>query len=195
MEACSRLILHSKGMPWGFTVDMARQCWDEARHAQAFTDRLLDLGGRVGMYAHSHTLWEMTADQPIAVQLAIHQRIGEWVGVDGALWNADRFRSLGDHATADLMDFVARDEMTHVAFGNRWIRWMHHVDSDVDVVMTQALLRRAAFGKSVGGPLMFPFNRWACERAGFTSVEVTALEQAALERGTRFAKIQGQVHE
>ncbi len=194
MEACGRLILQSGRMPWAFTVDMARQCWDEARHAQAFMDRLQNIGGRVGMFAHSHTLWDMTADQPLAVQLAIHQRIGEWVGVDGALWNADRFRSLADHATADLLEFVARDEITHVAIGNRWIRWLHSDDAEIDVVVRQALHRRAAFGKSVGGPPVFPFNRWACERAGFTSDEVNALEQAALAEGTRFAKIHGQNH-
>ncbi|MCA3218510.1 MAG: DUF455 family protein [Burkholderiales bacterium] len=190
MESCCRLLLECDMLPWAFAADMARQCWDEARHAQAFMQRLQQLGGEVGCHAHTHQLWEMTADLPPAVRLAVHQRIGEWVGVDGALWNAERFRRLGDEATADALDFIARDEITHVAFGNRWIRWLHPSDAEVEAVAAEALKRRRAFGKPVDGPAVFPFNRWACERAGFTADEVQALEREALARGSRFERFE-----
>ncbi len=184
MESCCRLILHFPEMPWAFTAETARQCWDEARHAHSFMKRLEELGGVVGEFSYTHSLWEMTADQPLAVRLAIHQRIGEWIGVDGALWNADRLRALGDTATADLLDFIARDEITHVALGNRWIRWVCSSDEQVDAVNAIAANRRRAFGKRVDGRPLFPFNRWACERAGFTAAEVQALEDRFVAEGS-----------
>lgn len=186
MEVCARMILEHREMPWEFVTDMARQVWDEARHAASFAQRLSELGGQVGDYAHTHSLWDMTSQQPLAVQLAIHQRTGEWAGVCGALWNAERFHRQEDHVTGDMMEFVARDEINHVGYGNKWVRHLCPDPAGVDQVVSAALARRAAFGRTSDGQPVFPFFPWACTRAGFTDEEREAMNQHAARLGTRF---------
>lgn len=187
IEACARLILDHPDMPWEFVLDMARQCWDEARHAELFRAHLLELGGRLGRYRIAHTLWDLAGGQPLEVRLALHQRIGEWVGVDGALYHARLFAAAGAGDLARAFEFVALDEITHVAFGNKWLRAVAGSDEAVQRAHARAEERRCEAGKSVDGPLPFPFNRWACERAGFTPAEVARLEERFLRHGSLLA--------
>lgn len=187
IEACGRLILESPDLPWEFVTDFARQCWDEARHAEAFRRAFLQLGGTLGEYRVAHSLWQMASGEPLAIKLAIHQRIGEWTGVDGALFHAERLERLGAGDLATLFEFVARDEITHVAFGNKWISYALGGRTDaIDDAIAEAEARRASFGKPSQGPLVFPLNLWACERAGFSESDIRRLEQ-------RFDKF-GSVH-
>jgi uncharacterized ferritin-like protein (DUF455 family) len=189
IEACSRLIVEFPAMPWQFVVDMARQCWDEARHAEAFRTRLLQLGGRMGTYAMSYALWDMAAGEPVDVSLAVQQRVGEWIGVDGAIWQAQHLRFGGDEITSDLFEFVALDEITHVSYGNKWLRSVAGSESRVKVVHDLALDKRSACGKSVDGPLTFPYNDWACERGGFTETERDELRGRFLKFGSQFPNL------
>lgn len=189
IEACSRLIVEFPAMPWQFVVDMARQCWDEARHAEAFRTRLLQLGGRLGTYAMSYALWEMAAGEPVDVSLAVQQRVGEWIGVDGAIWQAQQLRFGGDEITSELFEFVALDEITHVAYGNKWLRSVAGSEARVKIVHDLALNKRSACGKSVDGPLTFPYNDWACERGGFTASERDELRGRFLKFGSQFQSL------
>jgi uncharacterized ferritin-like protein (DUF455 family) len=187
IESCGRLIIEFPAMPWEFVVDMARQCWDEARHAEAFRTRLVQLGGRLGTYLTSHTLWEMASGEPIEVRLAVQQRVGEWIGVDGAIWQAQQLRFGGDEITSELFEFVALDEITHVAFGNKWIRYLAAGnESKVKLAHDLAIQKRLEYGKSVAGPLTFPYNDWACERGGFTESERDELRSRFIEFGSDF---------
>jgi uncharacterized ferritin-like protein (DUF455 family) len=196
IEACSRLIVEFPAMPWQFVVDMARQCWDEARHAEAFRARLLELGGRLGAYAMSYALWEMASGEPVDVSLAVQQRVGEWIGVDGAIWQAQQLRFGGDETTSELFEFVALDEITHVAYGNKWLRSVAESETRVKVVHALALDKRSACGKSVDGPLTFPYNDWACERGGFTESERDELRGRFMKFGSQFHNLdETQEHE
>ncbi len=186
IESCSRLIIEFPAMPWEFVVDMARQCWDEARHAEAFRTRLLQLGGRLGTYVTSHTLWEMAAGEPIEIRLAVQQRVGEWIGVDGAIWQAQRLRFGGDEVTSELFEFVALDEITHVSFGNKWLRFLAGSEEKVKQAHDLAIKKRFEYGKSVEGPLIFPYNDWACERSGFTASEREELRSRFERFGSQF---------
>ena len=40
IEICARAIVEGGNLPWEFTIDMARQSWDEARHSQPFASAL-----------------------------------------------------------------------------------------------------------------------------------------------------------
>ncbi|PJG51258.1 hypothetical protein CVM73_32090 [Bradyrhizobium forestalis] len=192
IEACSRMIVEFPAMPWQFVIDMARQCWDEARHAEAFRTRLLELGGHLGAYAVSYALWEMGAGEPVDVSLAVQQRVGEWIGVDGAIWQAQQLRFGGDEATSLLFDYVTLDEITHVAFGNKWLRAIAGSEARVKQVHDLALDKRSACGKSVNGPLTFPYNDWACERGGYTEAERDELRARFLKYGSQFKSLETQ---
>jgi uncharacterized ferritin-like protein (DUF455 family) len=186
IEACARLILDFREMPWQFVLDMSRQAWDESRHAEAFRRQILEMGGKLGAFGISHALWDMATDQSLEVRLGLHQRIGEWIGVDGAFWHAKKFAESHKENLASLFDFVARDEITHVAFGNKWINFLvGSTASAVEEVHKLALARRADFGKHEDGPLIFPLNEEACQRAGFTQPKLGELVEQYRKHGSR----------
>jgi uncharacterized ferritin-like protein (DUF455 family) len=180
IEHCARLILEGGDMPWEFVLDMARQSWDEARHARACYDRLLELGGHVGQYPADTCLWNLSTHQPLANRLAIHQRVGEQLGVDGAIWAAEYYAAARDTTSAALLAFISRDEICHVRFGNKWIRWLLRDEQAVANLDLEARAARQAYTRSEREHGIFPFQRWAHERAGFTATEVDDLERKAL---------------
>lgn len=185
IEVCCRFILENPVLGWDFTLDMARQSWDESRHAAAFHRRIIELGGRVGDRQTNMALWTMTHPQSLVVALTAHQMIGEWIGVDGALWFADYFRERGDAKTASLFEFVARDECTHVAFGIKWIDRLLPDQADKDQVVAEAEALRNSHGKATVGPLTFPFNRWACEASGYSAAAADRLEARYRSYGSK----------
>lgn len=176
IEICCRLALENQNMPWDFITDMARQSWDECRHARSFEGRIEALGGRMGQRPTRYLHWDITLGQPLGVVLCSHQMIGEWTGIDGALWFASLFRARGDVDTADVFDFVARDECTHSAYGAKWLRYLAPDQAERARMMEEAREVRARFGKPVEGPLAFPFNRWACEIANYDLAEIERLQ-------------------
>jgi uncharacterized ferritin-like protein (DUF455 family) len=179
IEVCGRMIADFPEMPWEFVLDMSRQCWDEARHARLCYDRLRQLGGSIGQLAVDTQLWDLSADQPLDIQLAVQQRLGEWLGVDGAVQAVDALRQHGDLVTAQMFEYVAADEIGHVGYGNKWIRYLAgNDDQRVWEIHARAVERRASFGKAVNGPVLLPLNRRACERAGFTVEEIQRLRQS-----------------
>lgn len=186
IEHCARLITEFRDMPWDFVVDMARQASDEARHACAFRTRMEELGGYVGMYPIDHSLERMKQGQPLEVRLAIHQRLGERIGVDAAIWMAGAARKHGDEVTAALFEFICHDEIAHVAGGNRWIEWLEPSVSDRKKVYERAW--RARLNGDLPdeeSPMIFPFQRWATEAAGYSAEDVESMAR----RYERFGSI------
>jgi uncharacterized ferritin-like protein (DUF455 family) len=176
IEHCAALIFDDgPRMPWRFTEDMARQCWDEARHAEACLTRLSELGHNLGDFPIELMLWKMTNGQPLPLRLAIHQRIGEWLGLDAALWWSDRLEREGDTITADMLRFVAQDEHLHVAFGNRWIRTLLSGDKAVEDVHRQAEAIRLKHGAGINIDAPFPIHVDICSEVGFSAREVDCL--------------------
>lgn len=184
IEICALFVLKSPAMPTRFLVDMSRQAWDEARHAKAFLDRFLELGGELGERPTNFSNWDIVADCPLALGLTCHQAIGEWIGIDGALWLGEFFRRVGDEKTARIFDYVAQDELTHVRFGTKWIEALLPEVGDRKAFHAQALERRRDHGKVVDGALQFPLHQWACEAAGMDDFAINELVQRYEEHGS-----------
>jgi uncharacterized ferritin-like protein (DUF455 family) len=176
IEICCSSVLENQAMPWEFVTDMARQSWDECRHAESFQRRIETLGGCMGQRPTRFLHWDITRGQALSVTLCSHQMIGEWTGIDGALWFASLFRARGDVETADVFDFVARDECTHSGFGSKWLRYLAPEEARRAQLMEEARMLRARFGKPAEGPLAFPFHRWACEIANYDLAEIDRLQ-------------------
>ena len=51
LEAAGRTLWDFPDTPWDFNRDMARQCWDEARHVQAYEKLIEHAGGEGGLHA------------------------------------------------------------------------------------------------------------------------------------------------
>lgn len=177
VEACARLMVEFPASPWEFKMDMSRQLWDEVRHAKAFARRVNELDGQLGYEESNLDLWNMATGESLPVRLAIHQRIGEWIGVDGALWLTSVLAEKGDHETSRIIEFVSRDEMTHVGFGNKWIRQFCKAPGEVELIHNKAVSIRKKQNNNVDALHPFPINEWACELSGFTKEETKKLKE------------------
>jgi uncharacterized ferritin-like protein (DUF455 family) len=115
-------------MPWQFHLDMARVVWDEIRHSEETKKHLEDLGGYVGKYPVVPGNFGYRIQLDLLHRLQDLHRRGELGGLNGLLKSRNTFREAGDETGAKMFDFIQADETRHVAFGNRWVKWLLHDD-------------------------------------------------------------------
>jgi uncharacterized ferritin-like protein (DUF455 family) len=102
--------------------------------------------------------------------MALVPRTLEARGLDATPPMQARLAKAGDARAVAILDVILRDEVGHVAIGNRWYRFLCQRDG-LDPIGTYGMLAR-----SYGAPrLRGPFNVEARLAAGFTQVEVDAL--------------------
>ena len=106
-------------MPWDFHVDMARQVWDEIRHAEIH-DRLMatELGCHWGDYPVGFGYFRSIYALDLLGRLAL---------LNGTSETGDRRHShrreadrLGQTTAARVFDYLLADEVQHVHDGVRW---------------------------------------------------------------------------
>ena len=167
-----------RGMPHAFYADWAQVAHDEARHFVMLRERLRALDHDYGDFDAHNGLWEMaekTAHSGLE-RMALVPRVLEARGLDVTPGMIVKLRQLGDHATADILEVILREEVGHVAAGSRWFRW--HCERDgVDPEPTFRRLL-VEYGRGV---LHGPFNLDARSAAGFSEAELAALQSAVAE--------------
>ncbi|MCA0177751.1 MAG: ferritin-like domain-containing protein [Proteobacteria bacterium] len=160
------------GLPDAFYTDWLRVAREEALHFTLLREHLLGLGFDYGDFDAHAALWEMaqrTAHDVLA-RLALVPRTLEARGLDASPAVRAKLAGVGDARGADIIDLILRDEIGHVAIGNRWYR---HVCAErgLEPVATYAELARTHEAPRLRGP----FN-WAARRAaGFEVAELAAL--------------------
>ena len=108
--------------PWDLRLELARQCWDEARHVSVLHRRLLELGGRKGEFPISVFEWNVTCALPtLPGRLATQNRTLEAGAMDVVAGLVRGVRDAQDTDTAEVLDGILADEVQHVRFANRWI--------------------------------------------------------------------------
>jgi bacterioferritin (cytochrome b1) len=129
LEIAAQCVADFPDAPWPLRMLLARQAADEARHASALLRRLLELGGEKGEFPVANYEWSVTMMlDDLPGRLAVQNRTFEAglidiLGTMRAVW-----RESGDEVTADVLDGILADEITHVRFANRWIRRMTELD-------------------------------------------------------------------
>ena len=121
LEGAGRSLWDFPDAPWEFKMNMARQCWDEARHVQIFEKLLGHVGGEVGMYAESTFLFEAACADDPALRVAGVNRALEGLACDVFRDNIEFAKQTGDELMEQSMDYVLADELTHVRFGSEWV--------------------------------------------------------------------------
>lgn len=189
IEVCARIIAEFPEAPWELKLDMARQIWDEARHAVMCRDRLLELGGRLGQFPYHHKVWEQAmagtlqaapgeAADPaarrrrLAERFVTTQRIHEGNGLDQTLLARETLLAVGDPVTARIMDFICADEVNHVRYGNRWIEELTGGGAARDALI-RAVEERLGPSALAGPPLVNEPGRLS---GGFRRPEVEAIK-------------------
>jgi hypothetical protein len=108
-------------MPWDFHVDMARQTWDEIRHAEVH-DALMatELGCNWGDYPVGFGYFKSVYAYDLLGRLALFNGTSE----QKAMWRHSHRRKvlieLGQPTVARVFDYLLADEVPHVHNGKRW---------------------------------------------------------------------------
>ncbi|WP_429496672.1 ferritin-like domain-containing protein [Robbsia andropogonis] len=164
------------GMPLDFYRDWIKVAAEEGYHFTLLADHLAYLGSGYGAYPAHDGLWEMalrTKDDVLA-RMALVPRTLEARGLDAAPPIRAKLAAAGDTVAAGILDIILRDEVGHVAIGNRWYRWLC-TRSGRDPVGYYAVLARDYRAPRQHGP----FNIAARKAAGFDDAEIAALTQMA----------------
>jgi uncharacterized ferritin-like protein (DUF455 family) len=160
------------GMPPAFYRDWWQVAFEESQHFRLLQDHLRSLGHGYGDFDAHDGLWAMverTREDPIA-RMALVPRTLEARGLDATPPMQARLARAGDHAAVRILDVILRDEIGHVAIGNRWYRWLCE-SAGVDPVAYYDVLAARHGAPRLKGP----FNLDARERAGFTVEELGQL--------------------
>lgn len=161
------------GMPADFYLDWWRVAAEEALHFDLLRQHLASLGHDYGDFDAHDGLWQMcerTRDDVVA-RMALVPRILEARGLDATPPLQDKFRRAGDTVAVSILDVILRDEVGHVAIGNRWYHWLC-ARAGVDPLEHQRELERR-YTPPAPRP---PFNRDARLAAGFTASELDGLD-------------------
>jgi len=108
-------------MPWDFHVDMARQTWDEIRHAEVH-DALMatELGCNWGDYPVGFGYFKSVYAYDLLGRLALFNGTSE----QKAMWRHSHRRKvlieIGQPTVARVFDYLLADEVPHVHNGKRW---------------------------------------------------------------------------
>jgi hypothetical protein len=108
-------------MPWDFHVDMARQCWDEIRHAEVH-DALMatELDCHWGDYPIGFGYFKSVYAYDLLGRLVLFNGTSE----QKAMWRHSHRRKvlveIGQAKVARVFDYLLADEVPHVHNGKRW---------------------------------------------------------------------------
>jgi uncharacterized ferritin-like protein (DUF455 family) len=160
------------GMPDAFYLDWMKVAREEAHHFVLLSDRLVELGFAYGDFPAHDALWTMAEKtrRDVLARIALVPRTLEARGLDASPAIRNKLVSIGDRRGAEILDIILRDEIGHVAIGNRWYAYLCQRDG-LDPVATYATLADRHDAPKLRGP----FNLEARRAAGFTPHELSAL--------------------
>ena len=163
-----------RNLPRQFYADWIKVATEEAHHFRLLRQRLSALGSDYGDFPAHNGLWDMavrTAFDPL-VRMALVPRVLEARGLDVTPGMIARLRQAGDEETVAILEIILRDEIGHVAIGSHWFQYLCQ-QRGLDAAQTfHELLERYFPGQICG-----PFHYEARRQAGFSTVELEALER------------------
>ncbi|MHB1855268.1 MAG: DUF455 family protein [Acidimicrobiales bacterium] len=144
-------------VPYELKLDMARQCWDEARHCEISLKLGDHMGIRVGEFAESTLLFEAACHEDPVFRLAGVNRALEGLAIDVFTTMREFGDSVADPILEFCEDWMLADEVTHVRMGSSWLRAVTADDPD-------RRARALEFQRTVDG--LFNFRGVRGEEAG-----------------------------
>jgi uncharacterized ferritin-like protein (DUF455 family) len=165
------------GMPEAYYRDWLRVADEEAQHFAMLHAHLQTMGFRYGDFTAHDGLWSMCekTKHDVLARMALVPRTLEARGLDATPLIQARLRRVNTPdalRAVDILDVILRDEVGHVAIGNRWYRWLCD-GAGLDPIAHYRMLYR----RHEAPRLKAPFNLEARARAGFTDEELRDLQQ------------------
>ena len=109
-------------VPFELKLDMARQCWDEARHCEISIKLGEWMGTEVGEFAEAVFLYEAACNPDPVLRLTGVNRALEGLAIDIFNTIRDFGETSGDPVLEFCEDWMLADEVTHVKMGSDWLR-------------------------------------------------------------------------
>ena len=165
------------GMPADFYKDWVQIAKEEAKHFLLLQQHLVSMGFDYGDFPAHHSLWEMAerTQGDILARIGLVPRTMEARGLDASPGVRNKLISAGDLVAGRILNIILKDEIGHVAAGNRWYR---HVcqDRGLDPIGTyRDLIKQYDAPK-----LKSPYNLDARRLAGFEEEELIYLASNGL---------------
>lgn len=159
-------------MPPTYYSDWLKVATEEAYHFTLLNNHLKTLGYEYGRFPSHDSLWEMVerTTEDVLARMALVPRTMEARGLDACPALRNKLAQAGDHQAAEIIDIILRDEIGHVAIGNKWFNWLCK-QRDLDPIATFEALRI----KHNAPKLRAPFNMAARKQAGFSDEELGLL--------------------
>ena len=153
-------------LPRAFFDDWVAVADDEGRHFLALAERLSCLGSHYGALPAHDGLWQSSVDtaHDLAARLAVVPMVLEARGLDVTPAMITSLRRHGDDPSADLLQIIHDDEITHVAVGKRWFEHVCALQQREPISTWQTLVTTY-----FRGVLKRPFNYRSREAAGFAA--------------------------
>jgi uncharacterized ferritin-like protein (DUF455 family) len=163
------------GMPLDFYRQWLQVAHEEAMHFGLLREHLATLGHAYGDFPAHNGLWEMCVktQHDITARMALVPRTLEARGLDATPLIQARLKQVNTpeaRRAIEILDVILRDEIGHVAVGNRWYAWLCAQQGLEPVAHYRHLARLHAAPRLRG-----PFNVDARRSAGFSEQEIAAL--------------------
>jgi len=189
-------------VPFALKLDMARQCWDEARHVEISVKLTEHMGSEIGEFSEQTLLFEAACNADPVLRLTGVNRALEGLAIDVFNTMRDYGTVTDDPVLFFCEDWMLADEVTHVKMGSDWLRRL----TDKDKERQQAALdfqrtvdKLFSFGGFRGESEESPVHlaRKFRSLAGFTEDEITELvdvaAEAYAEAESNYQQAQGQM--
>ena len=173
-------------VPFELKLDMARQCWDEARHCEISVALSDHMGTELGEFAENVTLYEAACNPDPVLRLTGVNRALEGLAIDVFNTMKEFGNLAGDPVLEFCEDWMLADEVTHVKMGSDWLRRLTANDKerlDKALEFQRVVDRLFSFnglrGEDDDGPIQL--TRRFRELAGFSSEEIDEIADMARE--------------
>ncbi|ALG69368.1 ferritin-like domain-containing protein [Beggiatoa leptomitoformis] len=161
-------------LPCAFYADWIKVAVEEAYHYELLSIELAKRGCCYGdLPAHSG-LWDMAVEtaEDVLVRMALVPRVLEARGLDASPYIIQRLQQAGSADLVTILQIILHDEIGHVAIGTRWFQ---HFCAERGLLPTETFLQ--LLKKHYTGKIHAPFNTVARLAAGFSTEELSLLEQ------------------
>ena len=160
------------GMPQAYYLDWWQVAVEEAGHFVLVRDHLRGLGHDYGDFDAHDGLWAMCVEtaHDVVARMALVPRTLEARGLDATPLIQAKLRKANTPSAQSaiaVLEVILRDEIGHVAVGNRWYHWLCD-QQGLDPVAHDLHLQRHHRAPR----LKPPFNTEARRLAGFTAQEM-----------------------
>jgi uncharacterized ferritin-like protein (DUF455 family) len=139
-EITAQTLVDFPDVDWETRLQLARQCWDEARHTKLVRRRLEAHGGHKGQFPVMNYEWGVVClMDSLEGRLTLQNRTFEAGEMDLFRQLMGTWAEVGDSETVEMLDGILADEVQHVRFGNRWLKRAARSNPRVLLTVARAL--------------------------------------------------------